>query len=379
LQIYLWEYALSPHLGNVLKGMADRGYGAHYVVKTDVYEGRTAQGWLPPAFSGVNVLKPGGREGVRAVVRQSAREDVHICVGLRANNFVRTASAELRSANRKFLMFMETIDERKATSILKRPLYRLLLLRNRRCLEGVLATGAKTGEWVADRGMERSRIFDFAYFMPTPVAVPQNPNAEHTGFRVLFVGALIERKNVALAIEALSYLPAHVTLDVVGDGPMRPVLEEQAAALVPGRVTFHGACPMPEISRFMESADCLVLPSDHDGWGAVIVEALLAGTPVVCSDRCGASIAVLASGRGGVFKARSIRACANALQSQLAAGRPTQAERTVLANWALCLTEKAGAAYLEEIISYLRCGSARPSPPWAIVYKSYDAQVGDQT
>jgi glycosyltransferase involved in cell wall biosynthesis len=46
-----------------------------------------------------------------------------------------------------------------------------------------------------------------------------------------------------------------------------------------------------------------VLPSRFDGWGAVVNEALMVGTPVICSDRCGASD-VIENGRNGyVFEA----------------------------------------------------------------------------
>jgi glycosyltransferase involved in cell wall biosynthesis len=261
---------------------------------------------------------------------------------------------------------METIDERKIVSALKQPLYRWLFFRSGGSLEGVLAAGATTSNWIADRGVTRSRIFDFAYFMSTPTSAPQVTDQQDQHFRILYAGALIERKNVALVIEALSHFPSHVGLDVVGDGPLRATLEEQATALGPGRVTFHGTCPMSEVSSFMGAADCLVLPSDHDGWGAVIVEALLAGTPVVCSDRCGAGVVVHASGAGSVFHARSLQGCVDALQSQVAKGRPTRAERTALAKWAYCLTEQAGAAYLEKIIAHLRHGATRPDPPWML-------------
>jgi glycosyltransferase involved in cell wall biosynthesis len=51
-----------------------------------------------------------------------------------------------------------------------------------------------------------------------------------------------------------------------------------------------------------------VLPSRFDGWGAVVNEALMVGTPVICSNRCGASD-VIENGRNGyVFEAGSARA-----------------------------------------------------------------------
>ena len=59
---------------------------------------------------------------------------------------------------------------------------------------------------------------------------------------------------------------------------------------------------MNDIPHLMSSADCLILPSRHDGWGAVVSEALMVGTPVICSDACGSAGVVHASGVGGVFR-----------------------------------------------------------------------------
>lgn len=54
----------------------------------------------------------------------------------------------------------------------------------------------------------------------------------------------------------------------------------------------------------MARADVLVLPSWHDGWGAVVSEALMAGTPAIASDACGSAGVVRASGVGGGVPAR---------------------------------------------------------------------------
>ena len=49
---------------------------------------------------------------------------------------------------------------------------------------------------------------------------------------------------------------------------------------------------MSKIGNTIYQADNLVLPSSHDGWGAVTTEALMVGTPVICSDTCGSSLIV---------------------------------------------------------------------------------------
>ena len=361
--IYLWEYAPSPHLGNVLKGMVKLGYRAQYMVHSKTYAHRQAEGWMPPEFPGVEVHQLGSVAEVSEVIERSSNEDIHVCVGLRANDYMREVNVALRTADRRFLLFMETISERNWLSLVKRLLYRALFWRNRRWLEGILATGASTPDWVAARGQCRASIFDFCYFLS-----PQKPKSAplHTKevFRLLFVGNLIKRKRVHLILEALAEMPAHVVLDVVGDGPLRAKLEVFADAHLPGRVTFHGARPMPEITCFMREANCLVLPSDHDGWGAVVSEAMIVGTPVVCSDRCGASVVVRASGRGHVFETFTPGACTEALMAQVTTGASDDAERAALADWATCLTEEDGAAYLDAIITHLRHGDPRPAPPW---------------
>lgn len=350
-------------MGNVLKAMVKRGYAAHYMVRSETYAHRQAEGWILPEFPGVNVCLIESPAEISKVIERSSKEDVHICVGLRANNHVREVSAALRAAGRPFLLFMETVSERNFRSLLKRPLYRALFWRNRHWLEAVLATGANTPDWVSARGWSRQSIFEFSYFL-APQAFNANRLHNKDVFRLMFAGNLIKRKRVNLILEALAKMPAHIILDVVGDGPLRAELEAMATELAPGRVNFHGARPMPEVKNFMAAADCLVLPSDHDGWGAVVSEAMIVGTPVVCSDRCGASVVVKSSGQGQVFETFTPGACTAALTAQVAAGAPDSVQRKALAKWAICLTEDAGAAYLDAILTHLRQGAPRPNPPW---------------
>ena len=328
--IHLWEFAPSPHLGNVLAGMASRGFPVRYVVNSEAYESRESEGWIRPDFPGVEILQARGRDEIRNVIAQSNSDDIHICAGLRGNEFVSRAVTGFRKAERQFWVFMESIDERKWWNVFKRPLYHWLLARNLPWIEGVLAAGAATPDWVVARKMPASRVFDFAYFLNANQSVPFPARRDDSNFRLLYAGKLIPRKRVHLIIEALKELPPHVTLEIVGDGPLREQIEAHAKVAAPDRVTFYGTRPMPEVSNLMASADCLVLPSDHDGWGAVISEALLAGTRVVCSDRCGASIVVAASGGGHVFDTFADGACTTALQGEVTRGHASAADRDQL-------------------------------------------------
>lgn len=97
--------------------------------------------------------------------------------------------------------------------------------------------------------------------------------------RLLWVGQLIPRKRIDVAIGALTPLK-HLDwrFDVVGDGPLRGVLEDQVvAAGLADRVTFHGFRNDP--SRFYQGADLLLFPSLSENSPMTMWESMSYGVP----------------------------------------------------------------------------------------------------
>jgi glycosyltransferase involved in cell wall biosynthesis len=121
----------------------------------------------------------------------------------------------------------------------------------------------------------------------------RDPDLLHT---ILFVGRLVERKGVAVLLEALARLRSArpVRLWVVGDGPLREPLRRRAEELgIADRVEFPGFVSEEELSRRFRDCDVFVLPAirdakgDVEGLGVVLIEALLHARPVVASDSGG--------------------------------------------------------------------------------------------
>jgi glycosyltransferase involved in cell wall biosynthesis len=98
---------------------------------------------------------------------------------------------------------------------------------------------------------------------------------------VAVVGALGPEKRVDIAIEAIAPLPS-VKLVVAGEGPEREALEGLAGQKAPGRVIFLGLTDRPD--TVLAAADVLALSSDSEGVPGVLIEAGLAGLPVVATD-----------------------------------------------------------------------------------------------
>jgi glycosyltransferase involved in cell wall biosynthesis len=111
--------------------------------------------------------------------------------------------------------------------------------------------------------------------VPTSTPAPKRPP------RFLFVGRLIDWKRLDWAIQALTDVPG-AYLDVIGDGPMRAEWTELAASLnLEDRVRFLGWLPQRECAQHLQSATALLLPSIYECGGAVVLEAMATGTPVI--------------------------------------------------------------------------------------------------
>lgn len=121
-----------------------------------------------------------------------------------------------------------------------------------------------------------------------PVAVP--PKALEDGpLRLLWVGAIIERKPLGLLLEAIARVPDHgrrISLTVVGDGDSRPRYEGIARELGVD-VRFMGWIPHEETPKQFDAADLFVLLSVQDLTTNVVFESLSRGLPVVCLDHHG--------------------------------------------------------------------------------------------
>jgi glycosyltransferase involved in cell wall biosynthesis len=126
------------------------------------------------------------------------------------------------------------------------------------------------------------------------------PTSRAKGHMILAAGRLIRQKGFDLLIEAFARLgdPA-ARLVIVGSGPEEESLRRQAEATgLADRIRLTGYAP--DIRPYLDQARLFVLPSRFEGYGAVIVEALGAGRPVIATCSTPAVEDVLTDPRLGV-------------------------------------------------------------------------------
>jgi glycosyltransferase involved in cell wall biosynthesis len=137
------------------------------------------------------------------------------------------------------------------------------------------------------------------------------------------VGRLVPVKRLDLflamvqAFIATEAQEGDVQFHIVGDGPLRAELEQQAEALALSKhVTFHGH--IANIADYIRSLDVLIMCSDHEGLPMTLLEAMALGTPIV-SYNAGALTPYFLKECGGVLsRAHNSEAYSEGLKKLLA-------------------------------------------------------------
>ncbi len=115
--------------------------------------------------------------------------------------------------------------------------------------------------------------------------------------KIAYVGRLVEIKAVDKLIEAFAALDEGCQLFVVGDGPCRKQLEEQASR-VKARITFCGF--QKDVTKYLADSVIFVYPSKTEIFGISIVEAMAFGNICVASN-VGGIPEIIADGENGIL------------------------------------------------------------------------------
>jgi glycosyltransferase involved in cell wall biosynthesis len=366
----IWLGIVSPHLSELIRALASLpGQTVTVVAEESLTEARRAIGWHEPnCFPARVLVNPSAEEMSRIIRESNGRQSVHIVGAPRSNRLRRRVLRDLAKTDAIVGLISEPADSHGMLGLLRVIKYRLrrhFVDQNPRF---VLAMGQLGVRWFERAGYDSKRLFPFAYVTERP-AGPKEASSEgdeDKEFRILYLGRIVRRKidiTVIRGLENLSTLKWRFT--IVGDGSDLPRWKRAAAeSQVAERIEFRPAVDNRMIGDLFAQADLLLLPSKHDGWGAVVNEALMCGVPVACSDRCGAADLLRESWRGSVFKAGSVESLRATLRKWIEGGKRGRESTERIEAWSSVLEGPQVAQYLFKIVTFVVEGGERPSPPW---------------
>jgi len=137
------------------------------------------------------------------------------------------------------------------------------------------------------------------------------PREAKRPLKVLFVGALIQRKGISYLLDAVDRLGAEVELTIVG----RRFQPNQRVDEALSRVRWFETMPHGQVLDLMMESDVLVLPSLCEAFGLVVTEAMACGLPVIVTPNVGAADLVSEGHEGFIVPICSSEAIAGRLQT----------------------------------------------------------------
>lgn len=168
----------------------------------------------------------------------------------------------------------------------------------------IVTFGPASTRAVCEMGIEKKVILELFNLVDNfwfQTSLNRNLGTLKIGHTFLFIGQLIERKNIQTAIYAFAHIAGiNDKFKIVGEGPQLRLLETLVQELkIERQVDFMGYRDQSELIKIFNDSHTLVLPSKTEVWGLVVNEALACGLHAVVSDQAGISESI--NGQRGVY------------------------------------------------------------------------------
>ncbi len=366
-RIRFWQNIISPHQIETIKALSRKEeVEVSLVVIEALSDQRKKMGFSVPDTGNIDLVV-GMTNAV--IERQLTKQaDIEIFTAPWGYPPIRSAFNAALKRKATIAIVSETPDWRGISGWLRRQRGRAHAIRYGRKLAFILAIGSLAQLWYTSCGYPEKIVFPFAYTVQPPVDLHVRCVSSDGPFKILFIGNLVRLKGVDILLYALRSQTENAwTLDIVGDGPSRNLLEILSKRYgIADKICFRGAIGHAETMAVLEAADLLVLPSRKDGWGAVVNEALHRGVPVLCSDTCGAKSIVRPGINGEIFRSGSVSDLERKLAPALAGSDSFPHRSEVIRELSGVFSGEAVASYLLEVVECVLGAKVEPpTPPWS--------------
>lgn len=157
----------------------------------------------------------------------------------------------------------------------------------------MIALGGKESQMLVNRNCVDNALLAEIYSKEYPFRQQKQRELNLPTHNFIFVGRLIEFKNLVRLLEAFAIAQNKSDADwgliFLGKGEQKPILQKQVAEKNIQKVFFFEGVNWQEVPVYLSLSDVLVLPSYSEPWGLVVNEAMACGLPVLVSEKCGSA------------------------------------------------------------------------------------------
>lgn len=364
MKICFWQNIMSIHQSAFLRNLAENNV-VTLVVEKKVSEDRLKHGWTIPHFGKTIVIIAPDNDCIQNLLNDS--EYVHIFTGIQSFKLASEVFLLAVEKKLKIGVQLEPFNWLGIKGKLRFLKYLYLRFKYNNSINFILAIGLRGRDCFEKTGFDKNKIYDWGYFTEQKYnkCFSSIKNIERISIlpKILFVGSIDARKNILNVLPIIKRNQSQIDeFVIIGKGP----LENELTSNIEGsKIVYQGAVNNGDITTFMEKADLLILPSVFDGWGAVVNEALMVGTPVLVSNNCGAS-ALISEKRGAIFSIDK-KNLEEVLLNLLKILPYDNIDREAIIKWsAESISGQVASEYFTEIIESVYHNSKKPIAPWLL-------------
>jgi glycosyltransferase involved in cell wall biosynthesis len=375
MNFFFWQNINSILQSSFLNKLAeDRGNNVSLVLEYPLNDFRKNMGWEDPDLYNVQIIKlfEGSVDLESLIINNSTPKDIHIFSGI--NAFPKVHQAFLKAISRKCRIgiFTEPLDFRGKKGLIRKWRGFYYNYKYSKYIEFIIATGKLGVEQFKLWGYPEKKIFEWAYTVSlSKVSFEQLENHRCIdSFKIMFAGSLIHRKGYDLLLKALMLIPSKydfsVDLFCLRPNEIEIGKQIQKESGLFDKVSLKPFERNDELRQKMHLYDLFVLPSRHDGWGAVVNESLMEGTKALVSSNCGSSTLVMDNNYGQVIKELNVSSLALLIENYILNGKESVLNKKQNRMWAeKHISGTAMANYFKEIIKFLNNQViVQPTAPW---------------
>lgn len=373
MKYFFWQNTNSMHQSAFFKALASSEIGQVTLIVTEpLPDSRKVMGWSEPELPGVNVIHlTSVTDHWQDLIEQNNSKDcIHIFSGIAAFKNVQLAFLHAKKHNCRIGIFTEPLDFRGLKGKIRqlRGFYHKFIYSS--AIELILTTGKTGVAQFINWGYNKNKIFEWAYTVESSstILTTLNQNNYDQKFKLMFAGSLIHRKGYDILIEALKSIDNDFIADFYclkkDETELGKKIETESG--LNGKLRLLAFLPNKELRVKMNEYDLFVLPSRHDGWGAVVCESLMEGTSILVSKFCGSSSIIGNKYIGKVLQNLNVMDLAGQINLYLKAGKLTSEQRLNNRDWAQrTISGTAMANYFQEITAHLNNRQlTKPEAPW---------------
>lgn len=286
--IVFWQTMVTPHMYDLYKQLKCDEVQVKYIATRILDDSREESGWGDYSQDKDDIYLIYDRAGAEKVIRDLPDDAEHICQGLRGNQLIREVQKVLSERNLKYWVVIESLNFNGFIGHIRRTFYRIEALNRESELKGLLTIGEMPYRFFRNI-LPNLPVKRFSYFLRAPANSVQTKNKRIRNF--VFIGRLDKNKGLEIIFSALKKIGSvDFKFTFIGGGPLEKSVIKLAAK--DRRVDYLGIVPQSQIYKNLDDKDVLVILSKHDGWGAVVVEALMCGLQVVATRGVGSALSL---------------------------------------------------------------------------------------